>query len=85
MTHKHFFEGSVCLGFKTFADASNQSGNRENKMKWPEDVSLLRYSGGDITALGTPIPRSQSPGESQTIEKHSPSFLHSVSHHCSEN
>lgn len=24
-----------------------------------EDVSLLRYSGGDITALGTPVPRSQ--------------------------
>ena len=85
MTHKYLFEGSVCLGFKTFADAYNQSGNRENKMKWPEDVSLLRYSGGDITALGTPVPRSQSPGESQTSEKHSPSFLHSVSHHCSEN
>ena len=59
MTHKNLFEGSVCLGFKTFTDAYNQSGNRGSRTKWPEDVSLLRYSGKDITALGTPVPRSQ--------------------------
>ena len=59
VTRKHLFEGSVCLGFKTFTDAYNQSGKRGSNPKWPEDVSLLRYSGGDITAMGTPVPRSQ--------------------------
>ena len=59
MTHKNLFEGSVCLGFNTFTDAYNQSGNRGSRTKWPEDVSLLRYSGEDIIALGIPVPRSQ--------------------------
>ena len=59
MTHKNLFEGSVCLGFNTFTDAYNQSGNRGSRTKWPEDVSLLRHSGEDIIALGIPVPRSQ--------------------------
>lgn len=33
MTHRYLFEGSVCLGFKTFTDAYNESGKEETKTK----------------------------------------------------
>lgn len=62
--HRHLFEDSVCLGFKTFTDASEETEKREGKSYGIEDISLLRWEAVEMLIVQeSGIP----PGESKRV------------------